>query len=102
MTSVAISVDGAFDQCESITRTEARNFYYGIRLLRPRKRAALCAVYALARRIDDIGDGELPTPEKLAALAQRRPATATARYPDAHPGADPVLPSVACLARHSS
>lgn len=33
--------------CESITRSEARNFYYGIRLLPPAKRSALCAVYAL-------------------------------------------------------
>src|SRR5947209_20247010 len=50
MTSVAISVDEAFDQCESITRTEARNFYYGIRLLRPRKRAARQRVHRAQRR----------------------------------------------------
>gem|GEM_PF-2348869 len=52
MTSITVSVADAFELCESITRTQARNFYYGIRLLRPDKRAALCAVYALARRID--------------------------------------------------
>ena len=99
MTSVAISVDEAFDQCESITRTEARNFYYGIRLLRPRKRAALCAVYALARRIDDIGDGELPTASKLAALATVRAEIAGLRDTGGHEGADPVLTAVADLAR---
>jgi phytoene synthase len=102
MTSVALSVDEAFDRCESITRTEARNFYYGIRLLRPRKRAALCAVYALARRIDDIGDGELPTPEKLAALARLRAEIASLRDPGAHHGADPVFTAVADLARRSA
>lgn len=102
MTSVALSVDEAFDRCESITRTEARNFYYGIRLLRPRKRAALCAVYALARRIDDIGDGELPTPDKLAALAQLRAEIAGLRDRGGHDGADPVLTAVADLAQRSA
>src|SRR5262245_35064098 len=68
MTTATISVAEAFELCELITRTQARNFYYGIRLLRPHKRAALCAVYALARRIDDIGDGDLPRADKIAAL----------------------------------
>ena len=62
----------AYATCASITRDQARNFHYGIRLLPPAKRAALSAVYALARRIDDIGDGDLPTGEKLARLAQVR------------------------------
>ena len=47
----------AYKHCETITRSRARNFYYGIRLLPPRKRSAMCALYAMARRIDDIGDG---------------------------------------------
>ena len=55
-----------------ITWTQARNFSYGIRLLPPVKRQALAAVYAFARRIDDIGDGDLPKPAKLAALADAR------------------------------
>jgi len=46
----------AYKHCQRITRSNARNFYYGIRLLPPRKRAAMCALYAMARRIDDIGD----------------------------------------------
>jgi phytoene synthase len=58
----------AYAACERITHDEARNFYYGIRLLPPEKRRALCAVYAVARRIDDIGDGDLPVEQKLAAL----------------------------------
>jgi phytoene synthase len=106
MTSATLSVDEAFDRCESITRTEARNFYYGIRLLRPRKRAALCAVYALARRIDDIGDGALPTASKLAALAEVRAEIAGFRHcaghTGGHEGADPVLTAVADLARRSA
>jgi 15-cis-phytoene synthase len=62
----------AYRHCEEITWSQARNFSYGIRLLPPPKRQALAAVYAFARRIDDIGDGDLPAPDKLAALTQAR------------------------------
>ncbi len=62
----------AFRRCEEITRSRARNFYYGIRLLPGRKRRAMCAVYAFARRVDDIGDGSLPGEEKLARLEEAR------------------------------
>ncbi len=95
MTSVTIDIDEAFERCEAITRTQARNFYYGIRLLRPRKRAALCALYALARRIDDIGDGDASPADKLVALAQLRVSIADL----AHPGDDPVLVAVADVAQ---
>jgi phytoene synthase len=47
-------------------------FYYGIRLLPRERREALFAVYALARRIDDIADGDLPAEEKLRLLAEER------------------------------
>lgn len=67
-----MNVDEAYRACEQITRTEARNFNYGIKLLPEPKRKAMCALYALARRIDDIGDGDAPEPEKLAALARVR------------------------------
>jgi len=55
----------AFRHCEQVTRTRATNFYYGIRLLPGPKRRGLCAIYAFARRVDDIGDGPLPDDEKL-------------------------------------
>ena len=67
-----MDVHAAYQHCEQITWTQARNFSYGIRLLPPAKRQALAAVYAFARRIDDIGDGDLPKPAKLAALANAR------------------------------
>ena len=60
--------DTAYRQCELITRAEARNFSYGIRLLPTPKRRAMAALYALSRRIDDIGDGDWPRDRKLAAL----------------------------------
>jgi 15-cis-phytoene synthase len=65
-------VRDAYQQCEQITRQQAKNFAYGIALLPPPKRRALSAVYALARRIDDIGDGTLPVPDKIAELARTR------------------------------
>lgn len=58
----------AYRSCEQITRRCAANFYYGIRLLPPQKRNAMCAVYAFARRIDDIGDGPIEPERKLALL----------------------------------
>jgi len=67
-----VNADEAYAQCEQITWEQARNFAYGIRLLPPDKRRALAAVYAYARRIDDIGDGDLPAGEKTAQLEAAR------------------------------
>ncbi len=62
----------AYRICERVTRKAAANFYYGIRLLPADKRRAMSAVYAYARRVDDIGDGSLPPERKLADLAATR------------------------------
>jgi phytoene synthase len=66
--------EDAYEVCARITRSRAANFYYGIRLLPPGKRSALCAVYAFARRVDDIGDGSLPPSEKTRRLDLARQA----------------------------
>jgi phytoene synthase len=71
---VTIDARAAYRRCEEITWSQARNFSYGIRLLPPAKRHALAAVYAFARRIDDIGDGTLPAPQKLVRLEEARAA----------------------------
>ena len=63
-----MNIDDAYRWCEGITRREAKNFAYGIRLLRTPERQAMSAVYALARRIDDIGDGTDAPEEKLSGL----------------------------------
>src|SRR5262249_32832504 len=96
----AMDVHAAYRHCEEITWSQARNFSYGIRLLPPAKRQALAAVYAFARRIDDIGDGDLPKPAKLAALADARASvTALDAQPgpagDLAPGGDLVLVALA-------
>jgi 15-cis-phytoene synthase len=103
MTALAadpVDVRAAYRHCEQVTRTQARNFSYGIRLLPPAKRRALSAVYAFARRIDDIGDGTLPAADKLAALGEARAQVAAleAAGADAVPG-DPVLVALADAAR---
>jgi phytoene synthase len=84
-------VEAAYRHCEHVTRTQARNFAYGITLLPGDKRRALSAVYALARRIDDIGDGDLPAGTKLTALAQARAEVIDLAGGGAPPAGDPVL-----------
>jgi 15-cis-phytoene synthase len=92
---VPIEVRAAYQHCEQITRTQARNFSYGIRLLPAAKRRALSAVYAFARRVDDIGDGSLPAADKLAALAAARARVAALAGPAADLSGDPVLVALA-------
>ncbi|MBO1334343.1 presqualene diphosphate synthase HpnD [Streptomyces sp. VRA16 Mangrove soil] len=60
----------AYRHCEEVTRAEAKNFSYGLRLLPGSKRQAMSAIYALARRVDDIGDGNLEPVRKTELLAQ--------------------------------
>ena len=85
----------AYAMCERIVGTQAKNFSYGIRLLPGPKRRALSAIYAFARRVDDIGDGDLPHEAKLAGLVEtRRQAEHPERFPE-----DPVLVALADTAR---
>lgn len=82
-----MNTDEAYRHCERVVRSRARNFAYGIRLLPPGKRRALSAVYAFARRIDDIGDGNEPAPLRLNRLSEARVAL---HRPETDP-ADPEL-----------
>jgi 15-cis-phytoene synthase len=86
----------AYRRCEEITRAQAANFYYGIRLLAGDRRRGMCAVYAFARRVDDIGDGDLPLAEKLRLLDEQAAALA-ALVPGRSParGDDPVMVALA-------
>jgi phytoene synthase len=89
-------LESAYRRCATITRTEAKNFSYGIRLLPGPKRRAMEVIYALARRIDDIGDGDAPPPAKRSALDEVDAAidgvARTGRPADAD---DPVLTALA-------
>ena len=57
-----MNVETAYAEVERITRREARNFAYGIMVLPRPKRRAIAAIYAFARLVDDIADGELRRP----------------------------------------
>ncbi len=83
-----MSVDEAYAEVERITRREARNFAYGIMVLPRPKRRAIAAIYAFARRVDDIADGPLPDAEKRARLEQLHADLSK-------PGSDPVLVALA-------
>jgi phytoene synthase len=64
------TVDAAYAQVARITRARARNFAWGIMVLPKEKRQAISAIYAFAREVDDLADGELPAEEKRARLQQ--------------------------------
>ena len=67
-----VSVEAAYAAVERITRHEAKNFAYGIMVLPRAKRQAIAAIYAFARSVDDVADGELPPAEKRAELEKLR------------------------------
>jgi 15-cis-phytoene synthase len=88
---VLMTTGEAYAQCEQITWEQARNFAYGIRLLPTEKRRALAAVYAYARRIDDIGDGDLQAQEKAARLEDARQQVRALVAEEIEDAGDPVL-----------
>ena len=53
-----VSLARSREYCEYLTRTQARNFYYGLKLLPEPKRSAMFAIYAYMRLVDDIADAE--------------------------------------------
>jgi phytoene synthase len=84
----------AYEHCRGVVREAGSTFAAGMRLLPPARRDALFAVYALARRIDDIADGPLPAGEKLERLAAARVELAEIDSSD-----DPVFVALADAAR---
>jgi phytoene synthase len=88
------AVAAGYEHCRQIARESGSSFYAGMRLLPPDRRAALFAVYALSRRIDDLADGDLAAEDKLDALARVR-----AELAHIDESADPVMVAVADGAR---
>jgi 15-cis-phytoene synthase len=84
-----MTADRAYAEVERLTRRRARNFAYGIMVLPREKRRATAAIYAFARRVDDIADGDLPVEEKRARLSRLRAQL------DATPGDDAMLVALA-------
>lgn len=71
-TAGSLPVIAAYEYCEVVTAQQARNFAYGIKLLPTAKRQAMSAIYAFARRVDDIGDGTLDDTSKVRRLEETR------------------------------
>lgn len=91
---MSVGLAEAYEECRRVARESGSSFYAGMRLLPAARRPALYAVYALARRIDDVADGPLPAAEKLARLSAIRGELAAADR-----SSDPVLVAVADAAR---
>lgn len=90
----------AYRYCEAVTALQARNFSYGIRLLPEPKRLAMSALYALARRVDDIGDGELSAQRKTEQLLATRALLDEVRAGDVtEEDTDPIKVALADAAR---
>jgi phytoene synthase len=71
---MSVAVDEAYAEVQRITRARAKNFAYGIMVLPREKRRAIAAIYAFAREVDDVADGDLPTAEKRERLEALRAA----------------------------
>jgi phytoene synthase len=59
---------GDLDEVERLVRDSGTSFYRGMRILPPDRRAAMYAIYAFCRIVDDIADEEAPLEEKRPAL----------------------------------
>jgi phytoene synthase len=65
-----MNVEQAYAEVERLTRARARNFAYGIMVLPKPKRHAIAAIYAFAREVDDVADGDAPPDEKRRRLEE--------------------------------
>jgi squalene synthase HpnC len=65
---VPIPLHEAYAACEAIVRSHYENFPVASRFLTPARRSSLAAIYAFARRADDVADAAAPTRERLEAI----------------------------------
>jgi phytoene synthase len=87
----------SYDYCASLSRREARNFYYSFLVLPPARRRAMCALYAFMRHTDDLADQQGDAPAKRAAIEAWRGALETAL--DGGPQSWPGLAALADTVR---
>ncbi len=90
------AVEAAYRHCREVTRASATSFAHGMRLLPAPRRAAMHAIYAFARRVDDVADGPLSRDEQERQLARLRAQVAALERP---PEDDPVLVALADVDR---
>jgi len=75
MSYLQSDLESAYEQCQTITRREAKNFYYAFLTLPAARRHAIYVIYAFCRYCDDAVDNESPsetTETKLARLLEIR------------------------------
>ena len=70
MTESPVEIDSQLlaksrDYCRDLTRSAARNFYFGLKLLAEPRRSAMFALYAYMRLVDDIADDDRPYEQRL-------------------------------------
>ncbi len=94
MTTAA--VEAAYRHCRDVTRASATSFAHGMRLLPAPRRAAMHAIFAFARRVDDVADGPLSRREQERELGRLRAQVAALERP---PEGDPVLVALADVDR---
>jgi len=63
-----VSLHEAYRVCERIARTHYENFPVASRFLSRDRRNALAAIYAFARKADDVADAAAPSEDRLRAL----------------------------------
>ncbi len=96
------------DYCRQVTQQQARNFYYGLRLLPEPVKSSMFALYAWMRRADDLADDstDLPLAQRRELLDRFRASTHAAISGQALPGLEtPAWPGWAafthCVHRHA-
>jgi phytoene synthase len=87
-----MNADSAYADVMRITRRKARNFAWGVMVLPRPKRQAVAALYAFARRVDDIADGALDPEERRSRLEDCRAAVESL---PTSPNGDSVLVALA-------
>ncbi len=87
-----------------LTNSHQTNFYYAFVFLPAEKRRAIEAVYAFARRGDDVADGKLPPEERVREFASYRRALESCYAQDAERAlaSDPALHELARAVRRFS
>src|SRR5260221_5143901 len=90
MTTTAMPIDDQLlarsrDYCRDLTRSAAKNFYFGLKLLPEPRRSAMFALYAYMRLVDDIADDDRSAEQRsqdLEAWRQQTQAVLAGHLPD--------------------
>lgn len=85
------TLDASYRACRKLVRRANSNFAWTFRVLPPEKRRGMEALYAFARRTDDIGDSSEPEETKRADLSRWRYSFTEALV---RATSDPLLPAV--------